>query len=420
MSMNKSQTMEAFQKFVVWRRSHNGTNECVAYLRRHYESMKDILDFIGDKNRTSGISPKGYVNYRNKKYPNASVQVANYDNNLGTLLSMLSERTLTGHSAYETCCHYEDSLETTSQKHLFRLLLGKNVDCRLSSGILRAVSGKQKWPCSLGYPLDKANKDFEHKCVNYLVSRKLDGVRVTYYRGKFYSRQRNQLVALDSLIHHFETEYTLDGEMCIVNPKTNEEDFAAAVSYVRRKKPIPLVFPNGFILRFCVFDILTNDEFMGREISPILSERMKRTVRGSVVSIVRQYPYSELGRMEDRSKENGWEGLILRNNVPYIGKRTKDILKVKRFHREEYRVINQRLTTKLIGSKRISVLGSVDIVHGGKTVQVGSGFDDDERILYAKKPLVGNVIAVQYFEETPDGSLRFPTFKTNYGVDRQV
>ena len=57
-------------------------------------------------------------------------------------------------------------------------------------------------------------------------------------------------------------------------------------------------------------------------------------------------------------------------------------------------------------------LGSFVIDYKGKEVRVGSGLNDETREQLWKEPEIhiGRIIEVRYQEETPDGSLRFPTF----------
>ena len=57
-------------------------------------------------------------------------------------------------------------------------------------------------------------------------------------------------------------------------------------------------------------------------------------------------------------------------------------------------------------------LGSFVIDYKGKEVRVGSGLTDilREELWIDRERHVGRIIEVRYQEETPDGSLRFPTF----------
>ena len=43
--------------------------------------------------------------------------------------------------------------------------------------------------------------------------------------------------------------------------------------------------------------------------------------------------------MVNYATQQGWEGLMLRKNVGYCGKRNKDLLKVKKFYDAEYKDI---------------------------------------------------------------------------------
>ena len=62
--------------------------------------------------------------------------------------------------------------------------------------------------------------------------------------------------------------------------------------------------------------------------------------------------------------------------------------------------------------KHSGKLGSVVVKYNGVNVQVGSGFSDElrEDVWADKDRFIGRIIEVRYQEETPDGSLRFPTF----------
>jgi DNA ligase-1 len=121
---------------------------------------------------------------------------------------------------------------------------------------------------------------------------------------------------------------------------------------------------------------------------------------------------------------------MLRADEPYKGKRSKDLLKVKKFFDDEYEVIDTEMGPfryVLNGREHEeTMLSCVMINHKGYTVRVGSGFAIDQRQEFYQNPdkILGKVILVQYFEETKnqDGgiSLRFPTFKYLYGEQRDT
>jgi DNA ligase-1 len=131
-----------------------------------------------------------------------------------------------------------------------------------------------------------------------------------------------------------------------------------------------------------------------------------------------------------RSNEYGWEGLMLRADEPYKGKRSKDLLKYKSFSDDEYEVVDVEMGpfryVKDGAECEETMLSCVMIQHKGYTVRVGSGFSIEQRQEFYKNPkkILGNIITVQYFSESEnqDGgiSLRFPTFKILHGSARTV
>ena len=130
----------------------------------------------------------------------------------------------------------------------------------------------------------------------------------------------------------------------------------------------------------------------------------------------------------DKSIEEGWEGVMLRKNVGYEGKRTKNLVKVKKFHDAEYEVlafdIDEHEVVRYGRQDTIPMLSQVWIEHKGHKVKVGSGFTQEQRLQYTDGSIVGKVITVQYFEETKNDkggiSLRFPTVKVIHGEKREV
>jgi DNA ligase-1 len=124
------------------------------------------------------------------------------------------------------------------------------------------------------------------------------------------------------------------------------------------------------------------------------------------------------------AKENGWEGLMLRKDAPYQGKRSNDVLKVKQFYDAEYIVVDieNAVNRVIVDGKEVEemMMRNVVIEHKGSRVQVGSGFNHEQKRYYFEHPeeIIGKQITVQYFETTKNDkgteSLRFPTIKAIY------
>ena len=121
---------------------------------------------------------------------------------------------------------------------------------------------------------------------------------------------------------------------------------------------------------------------------------------------------------------------MLRKNAGYEGKRSKNLLKCKKFFDAEYEVRSVDFDThRVIREGKevvIPMLAQAYIWHKGHEVAVGSGWNQEQRIRYHANPeqLIGKTITVQYFEETMNQngglSLRFPTVKHVYENGRNV
>ena len=126
--------------------------------------------------------------------------------------------------------------------------------------------------------------------------------------------------------------------------------------------------------------------------------------------------------------DNNWEGFMLRKDVGYEGKRSKNLLKVKKFHDAEYTVtavdFDRMRIVKDGREEYLDMLSQVWIEHKGYKVKVGSGFTQEQRLKYIDptEDIIGKTITVQYFEETKNDkggiSLRFPTVKHIYENER--
>ena len=194
-----------------------------------------------------------------------------------------------------------------------------------------------------------------------------------------------------------------------------------------------------------MFDMLHKSEFNNEKGDTSLTKRL-HTLRSWILNnldnpMIRskndilRYTDQYLIRDEDHFKfwhevecKDNWEGLMLRKDVGYEGKRTKNLLKVKKFHDAEYEVlgwdIDQHEVVRDGKSVSMTMLSQVWIEHKGYIVKVGSGFTQEQRLEYMDGSIVGKVITVQYFEETNNQeggiSLRFPTVKVIHGDKREV
>jgi DNA ligase-1 len=277
----------------------------------------------------------------------------------------------------------------------------------------------------------------------WFIARKLDGVRlIMVVEGdsiRFFSREGHEFFTLGKIaeeyksMHNVPTHAVYDGELCIID-KDGNENFKSVMKEIKKKNH---TIENPM---FQVFDMLSIDEFKSKSSKDILGSRLKMMRQWlcmnhppfKTMRVLEQVGYNKrtMDEMQKKSKDGGWEGLILRKNCEYKGKRSRDILKVKEFFDSEYKVLDIEIGPFRIntpsGEKTIETLTAVVIEHKGNRVSVGSGFTLDERYEFYKDPkkIIGKIISVSYFEETENDkggiSLRFPTFKFLYGDKRDV
>jgi len=256
---------------------------------------------------------------------------------------------------------------------------------------------------------------------------------------KFFSRQGNEFLVLDNLKKEIQSynlkSIVLDGEICIVD-ENGKEDFQSVMKEIRKKDH---TIKNP---RYLVFDQISYNDFFNHSSNIKLSNRLEalkltsKNIQNNklffVLPQIKVESVEHLQKMRDSAEQEGWEGLILRKDCEYKGKRSNDLLKCKKMMDEEYKVVDIeigpfRIIDKETGlEKTIETLSNVVIEHKGNKVSVGSGFTIDQRNEFYNNPelIKGMIITVKYFEETfnQEGkySLRFPIFKGVQGKERTV
>jgi len=365
-----------------------------------------------------------------KKFRNVEAK-SNYAD-LIDLLKDLEARTITGHDAIiavkmmvNTHPEFED---------LIYNIIDRNLKTRTNAKLINKV-----WPGLIPeFKVALANdyEKFKHRISyedDWYVSQKFDGIRVIAkidYEGNitFFSRRGkvfNTLSVLEDHLKQFKfSNVVLDGEVCILETD-GSENFQRAVSELRRKdytveKPYYKIFDMIPRLSFEEGEIA--ERFSRRLDKLIVSHGPTKTEYSEVVGQICLIDKQHLENLKEMALDKSWEGLILRRDTYYKGKRSNDMLKVKAFHEAEYEITDYEMSKHRIieDGKEIEVdgLSAVKIIHKGNEVSVGSGFSIDERRKFFKDPtgLVGSQITVKYFEETINDegnySLRFPTVKT--------
>ena len=357
------------------------------------------------------------------------------------LLNSLAARTLSGKMAINAV-EYTRSLLLSESQITFDKIVGRDWKAGLSKSTINRV-----WPGTIAdfstalaasYDPKKHQKLLDNS--KHFISRKLDGVRCIALNvdgvWTFKSRAGNEFLTLGNVAKDLEKwnvkNVVLDGELCLVDDN-GDEDFQSVMKQIKKKNHS---IENP---KFKVFDYLKLKDFHNQVSKSILSERLgnlKVDLTGvdmPTVDILEQVEFTvdAFAGLLKESKESGWEGLMLRNDTTYKGKRSNDLLKVKEFFDDEYTVIgletgDMTFPVKGQGVEHYTCVRNVQIEHKGNIVSVGSGLSKEQRLYYYdhQDELIGKEITCGYFEETfnQNGgiSLRFPTLKCIHGEQRDT
>ena len=423
--------MQELQEFIDKMRATSSSTDKVQIIKESSRYIHKVLEY------TYNPFKQYYVTSKTIK-KNSDISNTGYFD-LFYLLDALSKRTVTGHTAIAHINAFTEGL-SNSEVELVYNIIDKDLKIRAGDKVINKAVPNLIPTFSVALA-----QEYKGKCdwVNddWYASRKLDGVRclaVVDFEGncKLYSRMGKELTTLNKVKEAIEATNVInqvfDGEICLMDENGNE-DFQGVMKQLRRKdhqieNPI-----------FMIFDMINKPEFDNQKGTEKLSDRLAklrawqggRRTDAKILRYTEQFVITD-GRHFDMwgqiAAEKGWEGFMVRNDVGYEGKRSKNLLKIKKFFDAEYEVIDFDTDTAEVvrngRSETIEMLSQVWIEHKGHKVKVGSGWTQDQRLQYMDGSIVGKTITVQYFEETKNDkggiSLRFPTVKIVHGEKREL
>jgi len=421
--------MTELQNFIDNMRATSSSTEKVQIIKDAGSFIHEVLEYT--------YNPYKQYHVTSKTCKKNSDKVSYTDYTLFELLDKLTNREVTGHAAIELVNGFATK---NVDWYLIYKIIDKDLGIRAGDSIInKAIPGL--------IPTFKVAlaKEYDSKCDwqndNWWASRKLDGVRclaVVNYEGEctLYSRMGKELTTLNKVKEAIEAtgiiNTVFDGEICLIDENGNE-DFQGVMKQLRRKDH-QIENPA-----YMIFDMIHKPNFDNQKGGPILSERLSalrgfltgRYITTDILRYTDQFQITD-GRHFDKwgqiATDNNWEGFMIRKDVTYEGKRTKNLLKVKKFFDAEYVVVDYDNDDHEVvrdgRSETIKMLAQVWIEHKGHRVKVGSGWTQEQRLQYMDGSIVGKTITVQYFEETKNDkggiSLRFPTVKVVHGDKREV
>lgn len=293
-----------------------------------------------------------------------------------------------------------------------------------------AVSG---WSVQLAQRID------DHPITSgtwFTLTRKLNGVRGTFYRGSIIGRNGVHYCGLEHIEKALSPymDYVFDGELTLRDPGTltDSEAFQAAAGLIRRRESDK---PN---ISLTVFDVIPVSEFDAGESSETYAQRRRQldmmaaelNATGSVRVLPVLYQGADaavIAPLLRKVTDAGCEGLIANTDTTYQRRRHAGILKIKLFHTMDLPIVRcEEGTGKLAGT-----LGALIVDFHGAEVGVGTGFTKTQRadLWRRRDELAGTLAEVKYKEVTTNAtggkSLQFPVFmdlredkrEASYGPD---
>ena len=404
--------------------------ERIIEYNKEYEDFKELLLFLFDNNITTGLDIKKI----NKQImvdgtttivpPDSFKNLLEYVkcNNTGTNIDIINVQ-----YGIENIALRSEVIED-----FLKEVVTKSLRLGIDAKTINKVFGYEFIPTfdvQLGTPIDKVTLNGDEEIF---ISQKLNGTRCVYWKGHLWTRSGKKYIGCQHIIDDIK-------RLCV-------EDFGSA--------PNSVVFDGELILKSCglsdseafqkgtgiansnnetkeeleyvIFDMMSSKEFENKisiakygarraslENLPEVFNRLGLTNIRIVPFFYRGYNHEKIWEYLEYAEANDMEGIIVNLDTPYEFKRTKSLIKVKKFHDIDLRCIRIEQGEK---GKYKNTLGAIVCRYKDGEVKVGSGFTEEQRNYYFNNPgtIINEIVTVKYKEATKnkDGSesLQFPVF----------
>ena len=423
--------MRELREFIDQMQATSSSLEKVEILKNQSEFIQKVLEYTYNPFKQYHVTGKTCI--KNNDLCGHGLAL-----DLFELLDKLNTREVTGHNAIKLVNRFATNYPRTDSELIYNII-DKDLKIRTGAKVINKAFPNliPEFNVALAQNYEPKLASFgENVNETWYASRKLDGVRclaIVDENGncRLYSRMGKEFTTLNKIKYAIEAtgiiNTVFDGEICLLD-KDGNEDFQSVMKEIRRKDH-QIENPT-----FMMFDMLHLTEFNNKKSTDTLGERLHKlrswqsncndTLRYLDQSIITDKRHFD--KWTQMAGDNNWEGFMLRKDVGYEGKRSKNLLKVKTFFDAEYKVVDCDFGPMSVvrdgKEEQETMLAQVYIEHKGYKVKVGSGFSQEQRIKYMTEDIIGKTITIQYFSETTNDkggiSLRFPTVKHIYNNER--
>lgn len=261
--------------------------------------------------------------------------------------------------------------------------------------------------------------DGEYTCDIKYCQPKLDGIRcnvslknreiiaISRKNNPFYTVNHIK-ESLSSILNEYPTLH-LDGELY---NHVLHDDFNKVVSLVKKEH---LSQEDNIevikYIRYNIYDLWddNNPNMSFSERNRLINTLFQDIPYIDIVPTLEVSSDEEVEACFEKFTNDGYEGLILRKDAPYEHKRSKNLLKYKKFMDDEFEILDI-CEGKIKGYAEYAYIK----LHDGQICKATFSYTDDEcmNILKNKALLIGKLATVEFFGYTTDGKLRFPILKS--------
>lgn len=391
-------------------------------------TFTEVMKFLFDKNITTGIDIKKIKKVVPMDIPALLTPIETVED----LLQYVTEHN-TGRdidiSNVRTGIEVISGGDKTYTEFLYEIVT-KSLRLGVDSKTINKVYGYELVPTfdvQLGTSIEDVKLSGDEEIF---ISQKLNGTRCVYYEGRLWTRSGKTYTGCQHIIEDIKkledlwctNDVVFDGELVLKSCGLSDSDAF--------QKGTGIANSNNETkeeLEYVIFDILSKQEFRDKVCNRKYGAR-RASLEGPIAKTItdlsltnirvvpffyRGYNHENIWKYLDYAEENDMEGIIVNLDTPYEFKRTKNLIKVKKFHDIDLRCINIEPGVK---GKYRNTLGNIVCRYKDGEVRVGSGFTEEQRDYYWNHPdaIINEIVSVKYKEATKnkDGSesLQFPVF----------
>ena len=399
--------------------SSTNDKKAIIAANKDNELFKKCLVFLLNGNINTGISNKKI----NKKVEPSSELAPYYlcmNSTFEEVMEYLKKNnTGTDADIYEIQCFLDGHEE---DREFYEQMITKSFRLGADSKVINSVIPGliPTWEVMLGTSIEHCKLP---ENTWFSLSQKLNGNRCTYYNGEFYTRQNKKYIGLNHIKADIDKipnakEYVFDGELIYKNNEglSDSSAFQKGTGIANNKSE------SKEELKLVLFDVLPKEEFDNKISKDTYKIRKKHLLdlkqyETENIEIVQMFyegtDQFEIWKWLDYCEQHDMEGCMLNLDTPYECKRTKSLMKIKKFYDFDLQIVGYEEGT----GRNKGRLGAFVVDYNGNKVKVGSGYSDEERVNFwnNRDKYIGRVITVKYKEISKDKktgleSLQFPVY----------